>query len=74
MQYSCNIETSLIGAAYFLDEAWHSTKIYFNYFNVFAMNFQYIKIPFYMYTTIIQRIVCVLLLNFLHLTSAVNCV
>ena len=58
MQCSCNVETSLTGAAYFLDEGWHSTKIYVNHFSVYAMNFQYIKISFYMYTTIIQRIVC----------------
>jgi hypothetical protein len=62
----CSVGTSLTGAAYFLGEGWHSTKIYFNHFNVYAVNFQYIKIPFYMYTTIIQRIVYVLLLDFLH--------
>ena len=64
MQCSCNVEISLTGAVYFHDEGWHSTKLYYNYFNVFAMNFQCIKIPLYMYTTIIQRIVYVLLLNF----------
>ena len=71
MQCSCNVEPSLTGAAYFLDEGWHSTKVYFNYFNVYAMNFQYIKIPFYMYTTIIQKILYVLLLDFF--TPCISC-